>query len=254
MFTLQLATATLLSDAQQLDVTCEQLQQIRVEVSATIVQQPKPQLWLTYQIQLLAPSLAAQLSWPVWDQAQVNFIDYLWEQTCLECFIAGGSINNSDFIEKNKSTGYIEINASPNGRYALYQFDDYRTPSTLPPTPLRQTNGQTLAHINWHAPSLTIKNHPTFTAKPIASSTMLPDYHYECSFGIPLNQLPSSLFASSDSHDRFSSDDYIKLLHPCVILWFGEVDLYFAPNHASPPDFHQRRYWSRFNYQAALAK
>src|SRR5690606_16421397 len=37
------------------------------------------------------------------------------------------------------------------GRYALYEFESYRNPATLPPTPLLQTDGQTRAFINWTA-------------------------------------------------------------------------------------------------------
>ena len=49
-------------------------------------------------------------------QNNVKATDYLWKKNCLECFI---QINNQQ---------YFEINASPNGAYALYHFDDYRTP------------------------------------------------------------------------------------------------------------------------------
>lgn len=46
--------------------------------------------------------------------------DFLWQKTCFECFIA---------IDKQ---AYLEINANPH-QYAVYKFDDYRTPNTLPP-------------------------------------------------------------------------------------------------------------------------
>lgn len=236
IFNLRLATETCAIDAQQLGVTPEQLQHIRVDVSATFVQQPEPQLWLTYQIKLPHTSLAAQLNWPAWEQAQVGFSDYLWEQTCLECFIENTPIDTVSALDNNESTGYIEINASPSGCYALYQFNSYRNPSTLPPTPLLTINGTTRAHIDW------------------TDSTFPPNSHYEhdpCfyerSYGVPLAQL-------SNQPSTINSTP-IERLHPCVILWFGEeIALYFAPNHASPPDFHQRKYWSPFDYKAALAK
>ncbi|SNT70558.1 hypothetical protein [Psychrobacter sp. LV10R520-6] len=245
IFNLRLATETSAIDAQQLGVTIEQLQRIRVDVSATIIQQPKPYLWLTYQIKLPHPSLAAKLNWPVWEQEQVGFSDYLWEQTCLECFIETGfiaadsSVNNNPVndssINDSKAKGYIEVNASPNGRYALYQFNSYRNPSTLPPNPLLRTDGRTRAHIDW--------NDSTFT--PHSHYEHDPCF-YERSFGLPLNQLSNQPFAIKPIA--------IERLHPCVILWFGEIVLYFAPNHASPPDFHQQQYWSRFDYKSALAK
>jgi hypothetical protein len=245
IFNLRLATETSAIDAQQLGVTIKQLQGIRVNVIATITQQPEPQLWLTYQIKLPHPSLATQLNWPIWKQAQVGFSDYLWEQTCLECFIATKAIDadkavnnnpiNNSSINDSKAKGYIEVNASPSGRYALYQFDSYRTPSTLPPTPLLKTDGRTRAHIDW------------------ADSTFMPHSHYdhdprfyERSFGVPLNQLSGQTSAITPIT--------IEQLHPCVILWFGEIALYFAPNHASPPDFHQRQHWLSFDNKSALAK
>ncbi|WP_350560049.1 hypothetical protein [Psychrobacter sp. CAL346-MNA-CIBAN-0220] len=249
IFNLQLATGSLRSDAQQLGVSCEQLQQIRVEVSATITQQTEPQLWLTYQIQLQHPSLAAQLNWPTWDQARVNFTDYLWEQTCLECFISDGSMSTDE------STAYVEVNASPGGCYALYHFKGYRTPSTLPPTPLLKADGKLPAHINWAKNLSRTESHTSSILESLLSHSIVPPYYYERSFGIPLNQLPSNLLASSNNNNssgKASNNIPIKQLHPCVILKFSKVFLYFAPIHASPPDFHQRRYWTRFEYPVAL--
>ena len=48
--------------------------------------------------------------------------DFLWQHDCLECF-----------VEFDNQQGYSEINFAPNGNYAIYQFDNYRTPDTLPP-------------------------------------------------------------------------------------------------------------------------
>lgn len=259
-FNLRLATESITDDAQQLSVTIEQLLSIRVDVVATIILEPKSYLWLTYQITLPHSALAAQLNWPIWQPAQVGFSDYLWEQTCLECFIQTKVMD-----ARNTDTGYIEINTSPSGRYALYQFDSYRNPSTLPPTPLLKTDSKSRAHIKW-ADSLlqlqklsTLKLRPTLspflatpsTAVPISIFTPLR-YHdygqvfYERSFGVPLAQL-SNQTANTETIP-------IERLHPCVILWFGEIALYFAPNHASPPDFHQCLYWSLFDHTAALSK
>lgn len=244
-FNLFLASETSAVDAQQLGVTIEQLQRIGIVVSATIIQQPEPYLWLTYKIKLPHTFLAAQLNWPVWEQAQVGFSDYLWKQTCLECFITtkvfeadnavdANSIGNNS-INNNEATDYIEINASPSGRYALYQFNSYRNPSTLPPTPLLRTDGMTRAHIEW--PDSTFPQHNHYEHNQC---------FYERGFGVPLAQLSNQSPAINITS--------IERLHPCVILWFGEIALYFAPNHASPPDFHQRKYWSPFDYKKALAK
>ncbi len=249
IFNLRLAMDTSDIDAKQLGTTVEQLQRIRINVSATVVQQPESHLLLTYQIQLPHTSLASRLNWPIWQQSQIGFSDYLWEQTCLECFIATKVIDNKEAIENNsidnsaidtvkalnnnEATGYIEINASPSGRYALYQFNRYRNPSTLPPMPLLKMGGRTRAHINWADSS---------AKQQIFSGQTF----YELSFGVPLAQL--------SNQPSCSSIIAIERLHPCVILWFGVIALYFAPNHASPPDFHKQRYWSNFDDNAALDK
>lgn len=249
-FSLQLATDTLSIDAQQLGVSPQQLQHIKVKVIATIVQYSEPCLSLTYQIQLPYTSLANQLNWPTWKQNQVGFTDYLWEHTCLECFIASPTSDKSP--NTNVSTGYVEINASPNGHYALYQFDDYRSPATLPPRPLLQADKSQRAYISWS--NISEKLHPikTFKLGSIYNSTIIhtdlstliftPRYRYQRSFSTPLSQLPINT-------TPLNTSDNVGLLHPCVILWFGEVALYFAPFHASPPDFHQHRYWTPFKFK-----
>lgn len=250
IFNLRLATASLATDAQQLGVTPAHLKNIGIQVSVSIIQQPEPQLWFTYQIQLPYAELAAQLSWSTWQQAHVHFTDYLWEETCLECFIAGSS------TDSNKATGYIEINASPNGRYALYHFESYRNPSSLPPLPLLQVEKKSLAYINWSddiiEPPITSKlspmNKSTTIPVNLKTHSFRPRYCYQRRFGLPLSQLPSYLW-----HDSLSHCFAIEQLNPCVILRFGEIILYFASAHASPPDFHQRSYWSYFDYQAVTA-
>lgn len=253
IFNLQLATDTLLADAKQIGVPCEQLKQIRINVSVSLVQQPNPELWLDYKIQLPSVILARQLDWPIWQQAQVSFTDYLWERTCLECFISSKAVG----IDETKTISYIEINASPNGQYALYHFKNYRTPSILPPLPLLQANGHTKAHIIWaddlssqqkeNVASLQPNSRHTNLATNLTATEFIPCYQYQRSFKISLNQIASDLFSNS-----FSDRSGIELIHPCVILRFDKTNLYFAPAHATPPDFHQRCYWSPLDYQVAL--
>ena len=269
-FDLCLATETLASDSQQLNVITNDLQRIRVQVSATITEQPELYLQLHYQVTLPLECLAAQLNWPTWQSSQVGFNNYLWEQTCLECFLAGRLdnkdrlINNNNTTKNDEVTNYIEVNASPDGRYALYQFKNYRNPATLPPNPLLQADGHTRAFINWINTSkqqmplveteIDVKapSHASTTAKNLLSEALAPKnissklYHYERSFRVPLNQL--------FNETAYTNDTMIEYIHPCVILYFGDTALYFAPKHASTPDFHNRQYWTPFDEQAALAK
>ena len=306
-FHLCLATDTLAADAQTLGVTIEDLESIQVEVIVTLAQtnqiarstqQPEWYLQLDYHITLPLKSLAAQLDWPTWQPTQVGFADYLWEQTCLECFLAGGLINSRlinnsvsindvneigiDGTDANKTNAYIEVNASPDGRYALYEFTSYRNPATLPPTPLLQPDGQTRAFINWtasHCPASNgagsngIANNDTanngtanaeqnsLSAQIESAIDSLPpnistanSYLYKRSFTVPLSQLSNAKAVINDIG--------IEYIHPCVILRFattvstrlGTTALYFAPKHASPPDFHNLQYWSIFDKQAELAR
>ena len=246
-FDLYLATETLADDAQQLGVTVKVLQQISVQVSATLVAQPEAYLQLEYRVTLPLKCLAAQLTWPKWQADKVGFKDYLWERTCLECFLAGYLVSSrsedSDKSPKtNMTMSYIEINASPEGQYALYEFDSYRSPTTLPPRPLMYADGQTRAAIDW----IDGNNLKLLIDYPISTHER---YHYQRSFRMPLDSL-TSLNRKSD----YSNDALIKYIHPCVILSFGATILYFAPKHASPPDFHNSQYWTPFDRLSALAK
>ncbi|MGE6475434.1 hypothetical protein [Psychrobacter sp. NPDC078631] len=251
-FNLRLATETIAKDAQQLGVSIEELENISIEVSAEIIQQPALQLMLTYQVTLPSQILANQLNWSTWQQTQVNFTDYLWEETCLECFIAGSEIDGSKINNENivathqiephkiplqQATAYIEINASPDGRYALYQFENYRNPAALPPVPLYETDGTTRASINWRncKKLVDISGESHLSKNPMVVQTPT---HYERSFSLPIIQLPNQQYAIANM--------MIEQIHPCVILWFGETDLYFASSHACPPDFHNRDYWPKF--------
>ena len=254
-FKLCLATEMLEVDAEHLGVTITQLKDIQVTVSITLTQEPIPRLSFTYRIQLPDSRLAAQLNWAEWQATNVSFTDFLWKQTCLECFIASG------FDEHNETASYIEINASPSGHYALYQFESYRNPESLPPSPLLQENKKARAFIDWHNDEQGYNGKttskvvraitPSSALKPIANSCDLssdlfvPRYCYQRSFSVPVAQL---LLSSDKNHTYYEPNKYIKYIHPCVILQFGQAQLYYAPAHASPPDFHQRAYWSRFKY------
>lgn len=256
-FKLCLAAETLAADAEQLGVTPIQLQDIQVTVSITLIQQPISRLSFTYYIQLSNSHLANQFNWAKWQATNVCFTDFLWEQTCLECFISSESDKHSE------TTSYIEINASPNGHYALYQFESYRNPALLPPPPLLQPDKKTCAYVDWHNNTNDSNNEITLKVVPdsIPFSTynsinsgdlsriiFIPRYCYQRSFSIPVAQL---LLPLDKNRTQYEQNKYIKLIHPCVILQFGQTQLYYAPAHASPPDFHHRGYWSWFEYELA---
>ncbi len=224
--------------ARRLDISVEQLQLIQVIVDISLIKPSR--LALTYQIRLPKRHLASLFDWPQWQQDQVKFIDYLWEQTCLECFIAIANPSS----DVNQTTDYIEINVSPSGRYALYQFVNYRQPDCMPPTPLCKAYSNERASIEWadnlpmrvfNITPLDLAQYSKVEANSLSMLIFTAIYDYKRSFTIDLDQLPSSFLANS-----------IQQLHPCAILYFDNVPLYFAAKHASPPDFHQQRYWTNF--------
>ena len=211
-FILKLANDSLVSDAQKIGVSVSQLQRIVVKVTATIMDSANADsdtlntissdmntsLSLRYEVKLPSMTLVNQLQWPLWNKQKVGFADYLWQQTCLECFIT------------NNAASYVEINASPNGQYAVYQFTDYRTPVTLPPIPLLIKGSQHPVHIQWHN-------------KTLASSDSLLKQRQ---FSIALDMLP-------DSMPRILNSNSTALIHPCVILNFAGTPLYL-PCHCRP--------------------
>lgn len=214
-FSLQLAAHELDTIAETLQITHTALDAIRVIVNVTLSNMPPKALSFDYRITINDETLAARLDWSDWHPDHVHFTDYLWQETCLECFIAPKS-----------SATYIEVNASPNGRYALYRFDDYRTPDHLPPPALYNTQDKKAARIYW---PLSYINSCTDTKKTIQQDSQEFNHH----FNIPLSELRA-----------IDPDFYPAYLHPCVILKLAGVHLYFAPAHPSPPDFHNKDYWT----------
>ncbi|MGN6269437.1 MAG: DOMON-like domain-containing protein, partial [Sphingomonas sp.] len=61
--------------------------------------------------------------------------DELWMHTCFEAF-----------IQPAGQTGYTEVNLSPSGRWATYQFDGYRD---------GMRDAATIPVLNWQSPTLT---------------------------------------------------------------------------------------------------
>ena len=236
-FELCLSTDNIANDAKQLGVSADDLKRISINVSAQVIKQPTLRLQLTYQISVSSQILAHKLHWPVWQSTRVEFSDYLWEETCLECFIAGDSLIERETTESQQTASYIEINASPDGRYALYNFKSYRNPATLPPVPLYKDDGRTPVSIDW-------VNHtkPSISAAEVShNASVVMDKHcdYERVFTVPLDQLSNQQYAIQNLP--------IEQIHPCVILRFGETALYFASSHASPADFHNRHHWPTFS-------
>lgn len=145
------------------------------------------------------------LNFANFDETKVDKVDFLWEQNCLECF-----------FELNEQTDYFEINASPNGAYNFYHFDDYRTPNVMPPRR---------------------DNHLQLTQSYPKSS--LENWH-ERHFDIRLNHY----FADFANQNKPVCQ--ITKINPTAILYQDNQPIFYAINHANPPDFHHKNFWIAF--------
>lgn len=121
--------------------------------------------------------------------------DNLWQETCLECFIS---------LDDER---YLEINATPDGRYAIYEFDDYRTPN--PPSPSDKVT------LSWRADD--------------NDNTLVYERHFSL-----------DVSAMADFFDPVLSE---TLISPTVILMINNQPHYFATHHGDDPDFHDKRHW-----------
>ena len=130
------------------------------------------------------------------DGANTRHSDYLWEQNCLEIFVG------------DTNTHYYEVNASVDGRFAVYEFDSYRHPASLPPQKSTDITFQ------WH--------------KVQIGSELV--YQFSLAF------LATSKFKVQE----------ITRINPCAILYADHHPIFYAIHHATPPDFHHKAYWVKF--------
>ena len=103
---------------------------------------------------------------------------------------------------------YYEVNASVDGRFAVYEFDSYRHPASLPPQKSTDITFQ------WH--------------KVQIGSELV--YQFSLAF------LATSKFKVQE----------ITRINPCAILYADNHPIFYAIHHATPPDFHHKAYWVKF--------
>lgn len=118
------------------------------------------------------------------------------------------------FIQQPNETGYLEMNANLSGEYNIYQFTAYRSPEIMPPVASDGYSLHSFADCN--------------------------DTHLYFGFEI------------SPVDDDAATFDLTNLkLNPAAILYpkiNGQaVPIYYAHQHAAPPDFHDKAYWQRFD-------
>lgn len=162
--------------------------------------------------------------------------DFLWQHSCYELFLA---------FDNAKDSPYLEINVSPSGAFNLYHFDGYRTPQQMPPRRLTITANQRQSLLNFYRVS--------HDNSPIVWQNSLSDY-------LNLTQLIEKNYPlQAENHRLVMVLDIKKLteilqinqakvmeriwLNPCAVFKGAQGLVYFAHQHASPPDFHNKNYW-----------
>lgn len=165
-------------------------------VACGISQAEEAQIEITFIIQ----NYANVISTPIFDKTKAIQHDFLWEKNCLELFLG------------SQHSIYYEINASLIGEFAIYQFDDYRNPNTLPPKASADLSFQ------WQNAKM--------------SETLIYQF--------------SVLFSQQA---KFSVEE-IQFINPTAILYQANQQdnqpIFYAVNHANPPDFHDKTHWLNF--------
>ncbi len=98
---------------------------------------------------------------------------------------------------------YFELNYSMGGFYNLYQFDGYRTPNHLPPV---WTDGLVVAQSDLSDTETVRYYHLSVTLDDITNMT-------------------------------------ISKINPTAILYRDGAPIFYAAQHANPPDFHDKAFW-----------
>ncbi len=130
-FVLKIATESLLD--LKSNTLIDLIKKIKITASLKIVGH-----LLEVSFNILIPlKLQNDVIWHSLDGNCMQQKDFLWENTCLECFIGS-----------SKHAEYVEINASPKGYFAIYHFDSYRNPKRMPPRALT-INSTKNANIEW---------------------------------------------------------------------------------------------------------
>lgn len=119
------------------------------------------------------------------------------------------------FFELSDEKGYFEVNVSPTGSFNAYEFEDYRSPDVMPP---RQA-------LNLDVGCLFAEDKESW---------------YIRQFHIRLNHY-YQYFAH---HKPYLC--HVSKINPTAILYQADKPIFYAVNHASPPDFHNKHHWLSF--------
>lgn len=119
------------------------------------------------------------------------------------------------FFELSGEKTYFEVNVNPTGSFNAYEFEDYRSPDVMPP----------LQALNLDVGHLLVKDKENWY---IGHFDIRLNHHYQH-------------FAH---HKPYLC--HVSKINPTVILYQDNEPIFYAVNHAIPPDFHNKHYWLSF--------
>lgn len=159
--------------------------------------------------------------------------DFLWEKHCYELFLA---------FDNQPNSPYLEINFAPTGEFNLYHFDSYRTPAQMPPRRLQVNDNDRQQLINCY--NVRHDWHTVFWQDSLPAHRVVRDLA-ETKFPLATDSQRLGMIINVDILAKLLKVEKLDeiWLNPCVVFK-GEQELaYFANQHASPPDFHDKQYW-----------
>lgn len=164
--------------------------------------------------------------------------DFLWENNCYELFLGFGTLDKNS----QQNSPYIEINFSPEGYFNLYQFDGYRVPKQMPPHRLSLTESERQTLLNFYNVKgdtqavfwQTSNMHQQALKTQIEKNFALAPHTHRLVMMIDLSLLAKIL------GEKIQDTIW---LNPCAVFVGEQGRVYFAHQHASPPDFHDKSCW-----------
>lgn len=161
--------------------------------------------------------------------------DYLWQSNCYELFLA---------FDNTPDSPYIEINFSPEGYFNIYHFDGYRKPKRMPPPRLELTEKQRQQLVNFYN---------------VAEDRQVIFWQESTPQQQKIRDLVEKNFPLKSNHSRLVMMVEVAFLAklckvmPTDNIWLNACGVYkdtisgelayFAHQHATPPDFHDKKYW-----------
>lgn len=113
------------------------------------------------------------------------------------------------FLQYDGADAYFEVNMALDGRHNAYRFESYRTPQVMPPNQAKRSD----------------------------------------LFVAPYRQSYDGLAGFCVRHFVLMGNKHARptCINPTAILYHDGTPIFYAVCHANPPDFHDKKYWQKFD-------